>query len=208
MKTKLLITCIAFFCILNSHADTDKYRIMITDDPSTTITVGWNQISGSNPTVYYDTTDHGTDHTLYTSSKTTDRTINYRGMNNNFARITGLTPNSAYYFVIKDDQGVSQRLWFKTAPSDNSRLSFIAGGDSRNHRDVRQYANTLVHKLKPHAVLFGGDMTEADIDSQWGEWFDDWQLTIAPDGRIFPIIPARGNHEGGPSVVYNLFDSP
>ncbi|PQB07707.1 hypothetical protein BST83_11470 [Polaribacter filamentus] len=192
---------------MSGHADTDKYRIMIIDDPSTTITVGWNQISGLNPTVHYDTVDHGTDHTLYGLSKTADRTINYRGMNNHFARITGLTPNSAYYFIIKDDQGVSQRLWFKTSPSDNSRLSFVAGGDSRNNRTPRQNANRLVHKLKPNAVLFGGDMTSSDNDSQWQDWFDDWQLTIAPDGRIFPIIPARGNHENS-SVVYNLFDTP
>jgi len=36
---------------------------------------------------------------------------------------------------------------------------------------------------------------------------DDWQLTIADDGRMFPVIPAQGNHESH-MVVYNLFDTP
>ncbi|MGI9526197.1 MAG: metallophosphoesterase family protein, partial [Weeksellaceae bacterium] len=74
-------------------------------------------------------------------------------------------------------------------------------------REPRQKANLLVSKLKPHAVLFGGDMTNRDTDKEWQEWMDDWQLTIAPDGRMFPIVAARGNHENA-SVIYELFDTP
>ncbi|GLB51475.1 hypothetical protein NBRC110019_05140 [Neptunitalea chrysea] len=208
MKLKLLLT---LFCLLGilfkNHANNDKYRLILVDDPSTTITVAWNQISGSSPVVYYDTTDHGTNYAMYASSKTVDRTTNFRGMSNQFARLINLTPNTAYYFVIHDSEGTSQRFWFKTAPDDNSRLSFIAGGDSRNNAVPRQKANTLVSKLKPHAVFFGGDMTDDDSNTEWQNWFDDWQLTIAGDGRMFPIVPARGNHESS-STIYNLFDTP
>lgn len=203
-KSYILVVLLTYFI---GFSNNDKYRIILLDDPSTTITVAWNQISGTNPTVYYGTTDFGTNWSSYSNNKTVSRSISFRGMNNNFARITGLTPNTAYYFVIKDSQGTSQRFWFKTAPNDLSRLSFIAGGDSRNNRTPRQRANKLVAKLKPHAVFFGGDMTDSDNDSQWKEWFDDWQLTIASDGRMFPIVPVRGNHEGA-STIYNLFDTP
>lgn len=185
----------------------DKYRIIITDDPATKITIGWNQISGTNPTVYYDTIDYGTDYSLYAFSKTVDREVTYRGMENKFARLTGLVPDKAYYFVINDSEGTSDRYWFKTAPDDLSRLSVIAGGDSRTNREPRQRANLLVSKLKPHVVLFGGDFTDDDTDIQWQDWLDDWQLTIADDGRMFPIIPAQGNHESH-NVIYNLFDTP
>ncbi|WP_130735547.1 fibronectin type III domain-containing protein [Flavobacterium sp. J27] len=203
-KSYLLFLLLSY---LTSFSNNDKYRIILSDNPSTTITIAWNQISGTNPMVYYGTTDFGTNWNSYPNNKTVDRAITYRGMNNNFSRISGLTANTAYYFVIKDSQGTSQRFWFKTAPNDLSRLSFIAGGDSRNNRTPRQKANKLVAKLKPHAVFFGGDMTDSDNDTQWKEWFDDWQLTIATDGRMFPIIPARGNHEGA-STIYNLFDTP
>ncbi len=190
-------------------ANNDKYRIILTDDPATTITIAWNQISGSNPIVHYGTTDEGTNFANYPFSQAVDRAEVYRGMDNRFVRLTGLQPDTAYYFVINDSEGTSDRFWFKTAPDDNnSRLSFIAGGDSRNNLLPRQNANKLVAKLKPHAVLFGGDMTDDDTNAEWQQWFDDWQLTIATDGRMFPIVPARGNHEYDPVVVYNLFDTP
>lgn len=207
MTTKLQLTIIALLCVFITFANNDKYRLIIVDDPATKITIGWNQISGNNPTVYYDTVDHGNDTSLYTFSKIEDRSINYRDMDNRFARLTGLQPNTNYYFVIADDEGVSQRFWFKTTPDDTSRLSFVAGGDSRNNRTPRQNANKLVSKLKPHAVFFGGDMTDDDTNAEWRDWFDDWQLTTSSDGRMIPIVPTRGNHENN-VVVYNLFDTP
>ncbi|BDD05217.1 hypothetical protein AUTU_27000 [Aureibacter tunicatorum] len=195
--------------LTTAKASNDKYRLVLRDDPSSTITIAWNQISGSGATVYYGTTDHGTNWQNYSNSKTVDRSVSYRGMNNQFARLTNLSANTAYYFVVRDSEGTSQRFWFKTAPNDpNARLSFIAGGDSRNNRTPRQNANRLVSKLRPHAVFFGGDMTDNDTNSQWQNWFNDWQLTTASDGRMIPIVAARGNHESSNSTIYNLFDTP
>ncbi len=205
---KKLALLIVILLGLHVQASNDKYRLTLRDNPATSIVIGWNQISGNNPTVYFGTTDFGTNYSSYPNSKTPDRTVSYKGMNNNFARLTGLLANTAYYFVIRDSQGTSQRFWFKTAPSNNSRLSFIAGGDSRNNRTPRQNANRLVAKLKPHAVLFGGDMTNGDSSGEWQEWFNDWQLTIAADNRMFPIVATRGNHEDSNNSIYNLFDVP
>lgn len=205
---KLFLLILVLFVSINATASNDKYRLTLRGNPSTSIVIGWNQISGSNARVYYGTTDYGTNYNSYPNSAAPSRTSSYKGMNNNFVRLTGLQPNTAYYFVIRDSEGTSRRLWFKTAPSDRSRLSFIAGGDSRNNRTPRRNANLLVSKLKPHAVLFGGDMTDDDTNSQWQNWFNDWQLTIASDGRMFPIIAARGNHEDSNNSIYNLFDTP
>ncbi|MTE25696.1 fibronectin type III domain-containing protein [Winogradskyella ouciana] len=207
MKTKLLLTKLLFLIMCCAYASNGRYRLILVDDPATTITIGWDQDTGTNPVVHYDTVDHGVDHTLYTFSQTVDRAIVYKDMDNRFVRLSGLTPNTNYYFVINDSEGTSQRFWFRTAPNDNSRLSIIAGGDSRNNRTPRRAANLLVSKLKPHAVLFGGDMTDDSTDLEWKKWFDDWQDTIASDGRMFPIVPTRGNHED-PTDVYNLFDTP
>ena len=205
----LLVLMLVTSGFLFSHAATNRYRIMWRDNPATTMVIGWNQVSGSNPVVYYGPTDQGTNWSAYPNSKTVDKTISYKGMNNQFARLSGLQPNQAYYFVIRDSEGTSQRFWFKTTPSDPSvRLSIIAGGDSRNNRSPRQNANKLVRKLRPHAVLFGGDMTNQGTDAEWIEWFDDWQLTNGTDGRLIPIIAARGNHESSNTILVNLFDVP
>ncbi len=86
-------------------ASNDKYRLTLRCNPATSIVIGWNQISGSNPTVYFGTTDFGTNYNNYPNFKSPDRIVSYKGMNNHFARLTGLQPNTAYYFVIRDSQG-------------------------------------------------------------------------------------------------------
>lgn len=204
----LTFTILLSFLTTYIFAGSTRYRIIITDAPSSTITIGWDQISGDKPIVYYGKRDHGTKISEYSSKKTPERVIEYRGMNNHFVKLTKLEPDTNYYFIIKDSEDVSRRFWFKTAPRTNKKMSFISGGDSRNNREPRIKANQLVAKLKPTAVFFGGDMTNSGSDSEWIKWMDDWQHTIAKDGRMFPILPARGNHERSNKTIYNLFNTP
>lgn len=188
-------------------AKTDKYRCMWRNDPATTMTIGWNQISGNSPTLYYDIYEHGSDTPAYTWSQTPNRKVMAKGMDNRFVRLQGLQPNTVYYFIIVDSDGVSEPMSFRTAPDHPyERLSIIAGGDSRNHRTGRQNANKLVSKLRPHCVMFGGDMTGSDKAREWKYWFDDWQYTVGEDGRLTPLIVARGNHEYSNESIVDLFD--
>ncbi len=207
LPSLLVVAVLLLLCTTRAFGTTDKYRLVLTSDPKTTATVAWNQLSGANAQVYYDVVDRGTNLAAYANRRAPDNATRYRGMDNRFVRLKGLVPNTVYYFVVGDSEGASRRFWFRTAPADNARLSFIAGGDSRNNRGVRRNANRLVAKLKPHAVFFGGDMIDADVDLEWREWFDDWQLTIAADGRVTPIVPARGNHEAD-ATIHQLFDTP
>ena len=96
-----------------------------------------------------------------------------------------------------DDSGVSSDYWFRTAADTPKLFTFIAGGDSRNNRTPRQKANRMVGKLRPLFVSFTGDMINADNDAEWIEWLDDWQQTVSSDGRMYPLLPHRGNHEAG-----------
>lgn len=188
-------------------AKTDRYRATWRQDPSTTIVIGWNQSSGTNPVLYYDTKDNGLNVDKYTYQQAPNRVEDFKGMKNTFVRLSGLTPNTLYHFVIKDSEGLSRKLSFQTASnSPESRLPIIAGGDSRNMREARIRANKLVGKLRPLVVLFGGDMSDNNTAVEWKEWFDDWQLTITPEGRITPILPCLGNHEEEPATLINLFD--
>jgi acid phosphatase type 7 len=207
MKALFTILLIAFPFLVS--ALTDKYRVIWRSDPSTTMVVAWNQVSGTSAIVYYGTIDQGTNYSMYPMNRAADRIVQHNAMNNHFARLTGLSPNTAYYFVIRDTDGTSARLWFKTAPATpDTRLSIVSGGDSRDGRVQRQNANRLVAKLRPHAVFFAGDMTHNNYDSEWREWFDDWQWTIGTDGRIIPIVVARGNHETSDAILVNHFDIP
>ncbi len=225
MKKSLVFLLLILFVEL-SWANVRRYRCVWNDDPATTMTIGFEQYDDSifdsegTPTLYFDTVNHGMDHTLYAFSQGSDRVVDHKGMENNFVRLKNLQPATRYYFMIKDDQGESGVMFFETGPSDpTERLSILAGGDSRDipalDDDIgRQNANKLVAKLRTHGVLFGGDMTwgddathPLDVD-EWPEWMDDWQLTIAADGRMTPIIAARGNHELDNNSVYHFFDTP
>ena len=204
----LLLICSSSFLVQESYATTRRYRIMWNDDPATTMVVGWEALSGTRHFVYYDVVDHGVDTALYSNRQGVTFANTHRGMDNRFAKLTGLSPNTSYYFVVGDELGKSQRYWFKTASNlPSSRLSFVAGGDSRNNRAPRQNANRIVAKLRPHAVLFGGDMTDGDSNTQWAGWLDDWQLTIGADGRMIPIMAARGNHEYSSQSISNIFNT-
>ncbi len=190
------------------QALTDKYRIMWREDPATSMVIAWNQVSGHSPRLYYDVEDHGQNYEAYATVTIPARVVDAKGMKNHFVRLNGLQPNTTYYFLIVDSEGISRRFFFTTAPDRPQRISIIAGGDSRNNRDARRDANLLVAKLRPLCVMFGGDMTASDIAPEWKNWFDDWQLTIADDGRMTPIIVTRGNHEASNKTLVDLFDIP
>jgi len=202
------------------HAQTEKYRLAYRDDPATSVVVGW---CGSDATVYYDTIDRGADWSLYQFNHGVDRSVDQRGKTHKFSRLTGLKPHMNYYFVVKSGAGVSSRFYFKTlSDQPNDTISFIAGGDTRtgaiteydyqNCRMRRQDGNKLVSRIKPDFIAFSGDFilnlpVISNANQEFSDWFDDWQMTISSDGRMYPVVFAFGNHEDA-ADVYNMFDVP
>lgn len=227
MKIKQFIfTLIMLLFATNIFAGTQYYRLSFRDDPSTTMVIGWSDLGTStNAIVYYGTTDFGTNYLSYPLNKMIDRSVNYKGLNNKFSRLTGLSPNTVYYFVIHDDEGTSARMIFKTLPDNaNTSITFVSGGDSRTGiigefeysqcRTRRQDANRLVSKIRPSFIAFSGDYVFSIPDiyisstnAAWADWFADWQLTLTTDGQLIPLVPAFGNHELTDDV-YNMFDVP
>jgi len=208
---KKISLTLVMLCLMINHMDSAVRRLRATyrTDPSTSISIGWDQFSGNSPVLYYGTTDQGTNWNLYPSQSSPALTTSDGGMKNNFARLTGLTPNTIYYFVIKDNEGTSQRFSFQTISNNPDQpLSLICGGDTRAGIAVRIIGFKLVAKLRPQAVIFDGDLTDSGIDSELQDWFDNWTYTIATDGRITPIVMAEGNHEHGIINICNLFDTP
>lgn len=203
-----------------------RFRAVYNSDAATAITIGFENVAGvtgaAGPKIYYSTTDHGQDLAAYEADnpalEITAQVIG-RGMNNAFFQLTDLTPGMNYYFVISNGIFTTERFYVKTIPNDNNyRLKIIAGGDSRNAIstdpnaailvEARQNANLLVKKMRADAIFFGGDMTLQDTETEWYLWLDHWQETIADDGYMTPIIPARGNHEYFVTSVYDVFYSP
>ena len=223
MKSRIsrtLLTAIAIIAITISVAlaapTTNKYRIVWSGDVSSSATIAWDQLSGENPVVYYGPKDFGTQWDKYPlQQKPTRKVLNYRGMNNHFAKLTDIKADQDYYFVIKDSEDISDRYWFKTAPDKPQPFTFIAGGDTKSSGtalEAGRLSNQMVAKLRPLFIVFVGDFCSGNgTDAErWQLWLDDWsRLTTSEDGRMYPVVPVHGNHEDGEKdVLYNLFDVP
>jgi len=193
-----------------------KYRLVWTDDPTTTVTVAWDQGQVENPVVYYGKQDFGQEWQKYPKGQTPTRIVaNYRGMNNHFATLKNLEPHQIYYFVIRDNEYTSDRFWFKTAPDEPTAFTFIAGGDTKSSNPALtagRLSHRMVAKLRPLFVIFNGDFCSGNgtNDDDWQQWLNDWTfLTTTDDGRMIPIIPVHGNHEDGDYTLLNkLFNAP
>ncbi|MEZ5303815.1 MAG: metallophosphoesterase family protein [Verrucomicrobiales bacterium] len=201
-RTAFILAALALSCSPIS-AKTEKYRVIWNDSPHAKITVGWCQVDGTDPEVHYRPLGGGGDWVAHG----VDRTSSHLGLESGFARLEGLAPDATYEFFVKDSNSESGRFRFRTAPSGPASFSFIAGGDSRNHRDARRRANRTVALLRPLFVCFGGDMISKPVTDDWAGWLDDWQLTTGEDGHMVPIIAARGNHESA-DCIHSFFDTP
>jgi hypothetical protein len=209
MKTRLLIIFIAVI-YSTSFGKVDYLRVMFNHNGDDRATIGWNQVSGDSAIMFWGTEDIPPAKYLDYSNIARVTTKNkYKGMNNQFVRLVHLEPNTTYYFVIKDSEGISERFKFSTTPHDDAKLSLIAGGDSRSRRDPRQKGFLLCGKLNPHAILFDGDYTDIDTDEKWALWFTDYMFTYKNfDNRLIPLITTRGNHENSNLNLVNIFDCP
>lgn len=189
------------------QASTRFVRVMFSGDASNSATIGWDQLSGDNVSLKYDTASPSDFQYAFQGEIIKQNTI--KGMHTHFVELKNLKANTRYNFIIKDSEGYSKAYHFYTAPNSNKeRLSFIGGGDSRSRSAVRRKANVMVAKLKPHAVLFAGDFTAIDIEREWKQWLEDWEYSIGKDGRITPIVVTRGNHELTNKSMVNLFNVP
>lgn len=206
-----IFTALSVFAWPWTEDSVSRLRITWSDDPSTTANIIWDAGSrkASSQKLYFGLIDHGTKYRKYSNSISLSKLDKFKGMYNATVRLKNLQPDTKYFFVIRTSKGkLSKRYWFETISNDSTtRLSIISGGDSRNNRTPRVNANKLVAKLKPHFVFFGGDMTSIDSSSQWEKWFNDWQHTISSDGRITPIVAARGNHERSNESISRLFST-
>lgn len=205
MKSFLLSVILVVSFI--GRAEVRFVRVMFNSNASSEAVIGWDQLSGRATSLLYGE-EKANDYN-FANGDSSFLINSAKGLHSHFIRLTGLKANQRYYFAIKDSEGYSKIYYFSTVPNTaDLPLSFIAGGDSRDRRETRSKGNLMVAKLKAHAVLFNGDFTGIDTPNQWEEWFTDWELAVAEDGRITPLVVSRGNHELTNKVMVDLFDVP
>ncbi len=114
-------------------------------------------------------------------------------------QLTGLKPNSAYYYQARQGASKSDGSSFHTAvePGTSFRLAFMA--DFRTNTSVHDRIAKLVANTYPQASLYGGDLCVNGEYKSWKrEFFRSPELELI--SRV-PFFNATGNHEGnGPNT--------
>ena len=195
------------------HTLTPRHvRVIWHDDPATSAIVSWT------------TTEPGTKHLVklradgqedWTSIES-ERNEQFQGELGgdtvpyaHHTTLTDLQPATEYHVVCQTDDHPSREFYFITAPNDDRPISLLFGGDSRSGIDERQNVNRMMARMVAEqqvaerppilALAHGGDfIRNGTALDQWLAWLDHHELTTGDDGRLLPIIPARGNHDMGP----------
>ncbi|BCL73592.1 hypothetical protein TUMSATVNIG1_55690 [Vibrio nigripulchritudo] len=197
LRTSILIGLSAMAC--QSFAGSQYHRLVWDASPSSKATVGFTPTSSANHHVKYGFT---TDEQQWKKANVTFSHTFGGSLKNSFVQLSSLPANSPVYYRVCDDAGCGDRLWFRTAPTDNSPFVAIAGGDTRTGWTNRRAGNKLVAKIRPLFIMHGGDYTNQNSVSEMSEYLKDWQLTFSNDlidgvsyKRIYPFVPTHGNHE-------------
>lgn len=202
---------------------TFHHRVLWIKDPSTQAVLSWNtREEGTNNRVYYDRQSRGGEIASYSKSAKSFKTGKYtmKEVDHNWvkpahyhhAHLTDLAPDTVYYVLFATDDSVSKEFHFRTAPGDDKDVAVLFGGDSRiggsdpyDHND-RQKMNrrmSILFEENPDiiALVHGGDYCQLAEWRYLEPWLSDHELTTTSEGRLLPIIPARGNHDRGIGYV-------
>lgn len=197
------------------------WRVVWSGDTSTSATISWSTAeNGKKHVVHYGTKNVGSDTEKYEfhaeAPKNGPYSITEKEAKDtktaffHHCPLTGLTPGTNYYFVLESDGKFSKPLYFKTAPKSGD-FKLLTGGDSRSGIASRCLMNLRMAKEfseKPEilALVHGGDYIVSGRSwRQWRSWLSNHELTTLSDGRVLPVIPTRGNHDGGP-LFFEIFN--
>lgn len=109
-------------------------------------------------------------------------------------RLTGLVPDTAYYYTVSEGQDSFGPFQFRTAVTRGNTFRFTWMADCREgttaHKAIAQY----LLDVQPHFSLYGGDLADGDPSSydDYKDFFVDEELALS--ARV-PFFNAVGDHE-------------
>jgi len=186
------------------------------EDPAHKATLGWStKAQGDNHwvTLRKDGSDETKKVEAYRNGRYDDSKNEGLEVYYHHAKLADLDPATKYHVQMHSDGEASPEFYFVTAPVEDVPVQLIYGGDSRTDRKMRRVVNERIRRIfeeSPNVIAFahGGDyIVDGHRLSQWLEWMSAHELTVAEDGRLLPMLPARGNHDRG-EVINQVFDFP
>ncbi len=131
------------------------------------------------------------------SKKAKQLKLAYRGTKNNAhlyeAALTGLNPNSTYYYRLVSSDNKS---WFKTRTyaENQENFTFMAMGDSRSNPEIFSKIMNESGEDNPDLIISMGDLVENG--GKYEQWKDFYFSVIHGVAESTPIVSTLGDHEG------------
>lgn len=197
------------------------HRVMFMNEPSTKAVVAWTtaDILFESHGVYWDTEPHEGDLDGYAFKTNSVHSQPYTLIDKDKKNavpsgighsvlLEDLLPATTYYLVFVSGEHQSREFHFVTAPEQDRPFQLLFGGDSRRgpkwpaaHEDRRKMNRLMADLLEEHpgiiALAHGADYCAKAEWTFLTDWLSDHELTTTKDGRLLPVIPARGNHDRG-----------
>lgn len=144
-----------------------------------------------NPVLVY----YGTTEKLGTSVQTTFFK-DVKGKKKRFVhriKLTGLTPNTKYFYQATQDGDESKIYSFTTAPLPGTSFKIGVMGDFRNNPEMHSLLAKEIKKHNPIVLLYTGDLCGNGSYASWKEeFFVPGELELLPTA---PMFNGLGNHE-------------
>lgn len=116
------------------------------------------------------------------------------------ATITGLEPNTRYYYrvLVESDDGStldSQLLAFRTAVEPGDPVVFAAISDTEARPHVNARLAELLWRETPHLLVNAGDLTDGGKQGHRFEWTHEYFAGMGAFMARTPVLPVMGNGE-------------
>lgn len=185
----------------------DHIMLSISDDAETTMTVTWRACTDiKNGYVLYGKNACDLTERAEAVSDIFDSDIDISTIF--WAKLTGLKPDTKYYYTCGDDDHRSGVFSFTTAPEDLTEFKFIAISDHQKGEpfyepDYSKLNSFLKDVLKKHPdtrfILTGGDNTDCgQHEVQWNGMFSGLTGII----ESVPYMMTVGNHDNRGFKIY------
>lgn len=189
-------------------SDSTVFTYLQTPTP-TSIYVCWHSSAGTESIVEYGTTE------ALGNTETGDVHVFDDATVWHWVKLTGLTPETVYYYKAITDTAESEIKRFKTQPVDgktSGHIRFAVTGDNRTEPNI--FLRT-VESIKNKAVeLYGGNVEDdlnliidvGDIVTSGGvlsQYRREYFTPFAPLSGNVPVMVSIGNHEGESPLYYD-----
>jgi hypothetical protein len=195
----------------------DQVLLTWSGDPKTTQSIQWRASAAvSNGIVRYrekDAPEAAWREVTAESTALDDRLITNDPVVNHFtARLTGLTPGTAYTYTVggSEESQRSAPAEFRTEPAETQPFTFVFLSDTHNSPVTGDLLAAAVSRYPDTAfATISGDLVGI------GQYRDDWDKLLAHAAAFtarYPLMPCVGNHDAidglGADLYVNLFDLP